>query len=82
VFDHPVGCSFAESFSILIDDRLLVVVCLSVIDQAFAVAFDLCEGCVFAVVESLLSGQVSTSSVSDLRSTVNAAAAVRADLPR
>ena len=53
MLDHPVGCGLAESFSILVDDRLLVVVCLGVVDQAFAVAFDLCKGGVFAVVESL-----------------------------
>lgn len=54
MFDHPVRCGLAQSFSILVDDRLLIVECLGIVDQAFAIAFDLCKGGVFAVVESLL----------------------------
>ena len=54
MFNHPVGCGLAQSFSVLVDDRLLIVECLGIVDQAFAIAFDLCKGSVFAVVESLL----------------------------
>lgn len=54
MFDHPVGCGLAESLSILVDDGLLIVVCLGVVDQAFAIALNLCKGGVFAIVKSLL----------------------------
>ena len=54
MLNHPVRCCLAESLSILIDDRLLVIVCLRVIDEPFAVALDLSERCVLAVVEFIL----------------------------
>lgn len=54
MLDHPVGGCLTESFGILVDDGFLIVVCLRIIDESFAVALNLGKGCVVAVVESLL----------------------------
>lgn len=59
MLDHPIGGGLTESLSVLVDDRLLVIVCLCVVDEPFTVALELGEGCVFAVLEFFLSSEVS-----------------------
>lgn len=59
MLDHPVGCCLPESLSIFVDDGLLVIERLCIVDEPFAIAFQLCEGCVFAIIEFFLSLGVS-----------------------
>lgn len=59
MLDHPVGGRLSESLSVLVDDRFLVIVCLCIIDEPFAVALDLGEGCVFTVGKFILSRDIS-----------------------
>jgi len=54
VFDHPVRGRFAQTLSILVDGRLLVVVGLCIVDEALAVTFDLGEVGVRAAVKFFL----------------------------
>jgi hypothetical protein len=81
VLNHPIGCCLAKSLSILIDDRLLVIVCLRVVDEPFAVALDLGERCILAVVEFTLSHVISMV-IQTSGDVVTAAATVRLELVR
>ena len=51
VFDHPVGGRLSQSLGILVYERVLVVICLCIVDEALAVALDLCKGGIFTILQ-------------------------------
>lgn len=51
---HPVGCRLSKALGVVVDERLLVVVCLCVIDQSFAVTFHLGERGVSSAIKLVL----------------------------
>lgn len=81
MLDHPVRGCFTEPLSVLVDNRFLVVIRFCVVDESFAVALDLSEGGVFAIVEFILSVGISMlveNSVGRSEVTVSATAAATA----